>query len=131
MSGVVSSRSSAASGTGAGSQTWGSDFLPGFHQGTHIVPGPEPIANLRRRVPSDALQEMELGMVAEANRRHLQGRAAERPAQREQERLRVIVARADAGTEHQPHRPLRQRLQFHRGCQVGRRRLQRARGGQE
>jgi len=61
----------------AGSQTWGSDFLPGSHQGTHIVPGPEPIANLRRRVPSDALQELELGMVAEANRRHLQARAAD------------------------------------------------------
>ena len=33
----------------AGTQTWGSDFLPGCHQGTHIVPGPTPIANVRRR----------------------------------------------------------------------------------
>src|SRR5205823_6103497 len=41
----------------AGTQTWGSDFLPGCHQGTHIVPGPTPIANVRRRVVSDALQQ--------------------------------------------------------------------------
>ena len=41
----------------AGTQTWGSDFLPGCHQGTHIVPGPTPIANVRppgrlRRAPA-------------------------------------------------------------------------------
>ena len=30
----------------AGDQTWGSDFLPGCHQGTRVVPGPTPIADL-------------------------------------------------------------------------------------
>ena len=54
----------------AGSQTWGADFLPGCHQGTHIVPGPVPIANLRRKVATDALQELELARVAVANREH-------------------------------------------------------------
>ena len=49
----------------AGTQTWGSDFLPGCHQGTHIVPGPTPIANVRRRSGSDALQQLELERVAE------------------------------------------------------------------
>ncbi len=58
----------------AGTQTWGSDFLPGCHQGTPIVPGPTPIANVKRRAGSDALQQLELGMVAEANRRHLERR---------------------------------------------------------
>ena len=36
----------------AGTQVWASDFLPGCHQGTRVVPGAEPIANLsaaRRR----------------------------------------------------------------------------------
>ena len=27
----------------AGGQVWASDFLPGSHQGTHVVPGPEPM----------------------------------------------------------------------------------------
>ena len=30
----------------AGAQVWASDFLPGCHQGTRVVAGPEPIANL-------------------------------------------------------------------------------------
>jgi hypothetical protein len=33
----------------AGDQTWGADFLPGCHQGTRVVPGPTPIADVRRR----------------------------------------------------------------------------------
>lgn len=56
----------------AGAQTWGSDFLPGCHQGTQVVPGPTPIANIRPRVASTALQELELGLIAQANRRHLE-----------------------------------------------------------
>src|ERR1051325_10064483 len=33
----------------AGNQIWGTDFLPGVHQGTRIVPGSEPIRNLGPR----------------------------------------------------------------------------------
>ena len=36
----------------AGDQTWGSDFLPGCHQGTRVVPGPTPIADLAAAPPS-------------------------------------------------------------------------------
>ena len=36
----------------AGAQTWGSDFLPGCHQGTQMIPGDNPIPNLRRRIAS-------------------------------------------------------------------------------
>jgi hypothetical protein len=61
----------------AGTQTWGADFLPGCHQGTHLAPGPKPIANVERRVASDALQRLELELVADANRRHLEERPAE------------------------------------------------------
>jgi hypothetical protein len=61
----------------AGTQTWGPDFLPGCHQGTHLTPGPTPIANVGRRVETEDLQKLELGRVAEANRRHLDRRAAE------------------------------------------------------
>jgi len=62
----------------AGAQTWGSDFLPGCHQGTQILPGGEPIPNLRRQSPSDELQQMELQLLAEANRKHQERRGADR-----------------------------------------------------
>ncbi len=56
----------------AGAQTWGSDFLPGCHQGTHVLPGPTPIPNIRPRTPSSELQELELQLIGDANRRHLE-----------------------------------------------------------
>src|SRR5207253_11209759 len=59
----------------AGGQVWGSDFLPGAHQGTLVVPGPEPVANIQRRVASSRLQELELGVMAKMNQRHLASRA--------------------------------------------------------
>ncbi|MFP6692899.1 MAG: DUF1501 domain-containing protein [Pirellulales bacterium] len=61
----------------AGAQTWGSDFLPGCHQGTRMIPGDNPIPNLRRQVASSKLQELELELLAKANRKHLQERTAD------------------------------------------------------
>ncbi len=61
----------------AGGQVWGSDFLPGAHQGTLVVPGSEPIANVKRRVASTALQELELGLMGKMNQRHLATRSAD------------------------------------------------------
>lgn len=58
----------------AGGQVWGSDFLPGSHQGTLVVPGAEPVANIARRVPSSRLQELELAAMARLNQRHLDQR---------------------------------------------------------
>lgn len=55
----------------AGGQVWGSDFLPGSHQGTLVVPGPEPVANIQRRVATSRLQELELGVMARRNQRYL------------------------------------------------------------
>ena len=60
-----------------GNQAWASDFLPGCHQGTHVLPGDTPIANMRRRVPALELQEMELEELALLNRQHLATRQAE------------------------------------------------------
>ncbi len=62
----------------AGGQTWGSDFLPGAHQGTWIVPGDDPIPNIRPRTPSLKQQKLELDLLATANRRHLKTRPADR-----------------------------------------------------
>lgn len=55
----------------AGAQLWSSDFLPGAHQGTRVVPGADPVPNLRRRLEDPEQQEMELGLAAALNRRHL------------------------------------------------------------
>jgi hypothetical protein len=61
----------------AGSQVWSGDFLPGEHQGTLVVPGAEPVANLRRRAPSTELQALELEAIGRMNRRHLVARAGD------------------------------------------------------
>jgi len=63
----------------AGGQVWGSDFLPGSHQGTLVLPGPEPVANIRRRVPTSRLQERELALQARMNERHLAARGNDGP----------------------------------------------------
>ena len=55
----------------AGTQVWASDFLPGAHQGTRVMPGPEPVANLSRRVPTTRRQELELDALRSFNEAHL------------------------------------------------------------
>jgi hypothetical protein len=61
----------------AGAQVWDSDFLPAAHQGTRVVAGDEPVANLKRRTPSEQLQQHELSLLERFNQRHLQTRAAD------------------------------------------------------
>lgn len=58
----------------AGAQTWASDFLPGCHQGTHILPGPEPIPNVAPRA-SAPLQRLELDLIAQVNQEHRKRRS--------------------------------------------------------
>ncbi|MCY2976718.1 MAG: DUF1501 domain-containing protein [Planctomycetota bacterium] len=57
-----------------GAENWGAEFLPACHQGTRIIPGDEPIPNLRRRLPGEELQAMELDLIQKMNQRHLRGR---------------------------------------------------------
>lgn len=59
----------------AGGQVWASDFLPGAHQGTLVLPGAEPVANIKRRAATGRLQELELAAMAKMNQRHLAMRA--------------------------------------------------------
>jgi hypothetical protein len=56
----------------AGGQVWASDFLPACHQGTRIVPGAEPIPNMRPLSISPEIQQMELGLLDFFNRKHLE-----------------------------------------------------------
>jgi hypothetical protein len=61
----------------AGSQVWAGDFLPGAHQGTLVVPGAEPVANLRRRVATDAAAGAGTRGDGAMNRRHLAARSGD------------------------------------------------------
>jgi hypothetical protein len=56
----------------AGAQVWDSHFLPPEHQGTRVIPGPTPIANLEREGPGTnaTLQDLELQMLADLDRDH-------------------------------------------------------------
>jgi hypothetical protein len=61
----------------AGAQTWGSDFLPACHQGTHVIPGKNPLPNIQPRVAGIELQQMELELRRKLNDAHLERRAAD------------------------------------------------------
>ncbi|MDA1013306.1 MAG: DUF1501 domain-containing protein [Planctomycetota bacterium] len=62
--------------TYAGTQVYASDFLPGAHQGTLVVPGTTPVANVAPRIPADR-QKLELAALQAINARHLKSRAAD------------------------------------------------------
>jgi hypothetical protein len=62
--------------TYAGTQVYSSDFLPGAFQGTLVVPGSEPVANVRPRVANER-QQMELAALREMNQEHLAARSGD------------------------------------------------------
>jgi hypothetical protein len=55
----------------AGTQVFANDFLPAYHQGTRVVPGPEPIPDLAKRSKQAGLQERELGLAAMFDKQYL------------------------------------------------------------
>jgi hypothetical protein len=55
----------------AGAQVWANDFLPTYHQGTRVVPGKDPVPNVKRQSGTSELQEMELGLADALNKGHL------------------------------------------------------------
>lgn len=62
--------------TYAGTQVYASDFLPGAYQGTLVVPGSEPVANIKPRVSTDR-QQLELAALREFNEEHLAARSGD------------------------------------------------------
>jgi hypothetical protein len=59
----------------AGTQSWDADFLPAVHQGTRVLPGEEPVRDLKRRSATLEIQEAELDLLARFNRKHQQVRS--------------------------------------------------------
>lgn len=62
--------------TYAGTQVYASDFLPGAYQGTLVVPGADPIANVAPRIPT-ARQRMELDALRSVNEVHIESRSGD------------------------------------------------------
>jgi hypothetical protein len=57
-----------------GTQVYASDFLPAHHQGTRVIPGETPVANLKPRGLDSEAQRLELGLTEAFNRGHLRRR---------------------------------------------------------
>ena len=60
-----------------GTQVYANDFLPAYHQGTRVIPGEQPIENLQPRTRQRDLQQLEMGLLASLNQRHLAERSAD------------------------------------------------------
>jgi hypothetical protein len=60
----------------AGTQVFANDFLPAYHQGVRVVPGADPIADLKPRNSAAGLQSLELALAQELNRKHLADHSA-------------------------------------------------------
>jgi hypothetical protein len=58
----------------AGAQVWDNNFLAPYHQGVRIVPGDEPIADLRPRTSNVTLVELEMIMLRDVNELHAASR---------------------------------------------------------
>lgn len=61
----------------AGSQVWDSSFLPPDHQGTRLIPGSTPIANLQSQARSATLAELEFEMLRDMNEAHNAARSGD------------------------------------------------------
>lgn len=57
-----------------GTQVYASDFLPAVHQGTRVIPGDNPIANLRPPDSSRRLQNLEFDLLDSLNQLHADSR---------------------------------------------------------
>jgi hypothetical protein len=59
----------------AGAQVFDSNFLPPLHQGVRIIPGDEPIPDLKSPARTATLAELERRMLNDVNRFHAESRA--------------------------------------------------------
>jgi hypothetical protein len=58
----------------AGAQNWDSNFLPPIHQGVRIVPGDDPIPNLKSTARTATLAALEQQLLRDANELYAQSR---------------------------------------------------------
>ncbi|MFT7513714.1 MAG: hypothetical protein ACI9QL_002928 [Candidatus Omnitrophota bacterium] len=58
-------------------QCWDAHFLPAYHTGTRVIPGPQPIAHLKNPITSLTRRELERTMLRDLNEAHLDLRAGD------------------------------------------------------
>ena len=61
----------------AGSQVWDNNFLPPVHQGVRVIPGDQPVANLKSPARSVKLAELERIMLHDMNQLHVGQRSGD------------------------------------------------------
>ena len=89
----------------AGTQVWDSSFLPPIHQGVRIVPGPEPIPDLRPPAQSVTLRELERMMLRDVNERHAACTSGRRRPSRPDRHVRRRPRHDARGARGARHRP--------------------------
>lgn len=52
-------------------QVWDANFLPPYHRGVRVIPGPEPLPNVKSPVASVTRRELEARMLHDLNEAHL------------------------------------------------------------
>ncbi|MEJ7636908.1 MAG: DUF1501 domain-containing protein [Singulisphaera sp.] len=57
-----------------GYQVWDSNFLPAYHKGVRVVPGPDPLPDVKSPVASVSRRELEGLMLRDLNAAHLSAR---------------------------------------------------------
>src|SRR3954469_14025800 len=58
-------------------QVWDSNFLPGYHKGVRLVPGPDPLPDAKSPVASVSRRELEGLMLRDLNEAHLSARGGD------------------------------------------------------
>ena len=57
-----------------GFQVWDSNFLPAYHKGVRVIPGPDPLPDVKSPVASVTRRELEGRMLRDLNEAHLSAR---------------------------------------------------------
>lgn len=57
-----------------GFQAWDSNFLPAFHKGVRVIPGPDPLPDIEAPAAPSTRRELEERMLRDLNENHLEAR---------------------------------------------------------
>ena len=89
-----------------GFQVWDSNFLPAYHKGVRVIPGPDPLPDVKSPVASVTRQELEGVMLRDLNEAHLAAHPRRRrllPSRMSHVRHRPRAdARGPRGVRHRP-----------------------------
>ena len=120
-----------------GYQVWDSNFLPAYHKGVRVIPGPDPLPDVKSPVASVTRRELEGRMLRDLNEAHLSARDGDEALAVADGHVRHRLrpdARGPRGVRHRPRaaphpRPLRRDAgdpgSFAAQCLIARRLIER------